>query len=326
MNTAIRGLLAVALGAGLAAPAAAQAIFAIGTNPQGTLGYSTGVAISKVLSEKSAVRAQPQPVGGSSTYLPMVDRKNLDFGFANVAETVWAHKGEEAFKGQPNQNLRLVFVTYPISIAMAVPHDSKYKTVADLKGARGPSEYTAQTIFRTLQEAMLANGGLSTADLQTTPVRNFVDAMKLVGAGRLDTALVGVATGIAQEIHATLSRRGGLRHLPIDTSPAAIERMRAIMPGSYAAEIKPAGNMPGIREPMPTMTYSNFMVAGAHVPDDAVYEITKTLHANKEALTASFALMRDFDPARMNEEHPVPYHPGAIRFYQEIGQWPPKPR
>lgn len=326
MKTAIRTFLTAVAGMGLATAAAAQDIYAIGTNPQGTLGYSTGSAIAKVLSEHAGIRAQPQPVGGSSTYLPMVNRGNLDFGFANVAETLWAYKGEEAFKGQPNPNLRQVFVTYPISIAMSVAYESRFKTVADLKGARGPSEYTAQTIFRTLQEAALATAGLSTADLETTPVRNFVDAMKLVGAGRLDTAITGPATGIAQETHSNLSRRGGLRHLPIDTSPEAIERMRAIMPGSYAEVISPAPNMPGVREPIPAVTYSNFMMAGAHVPEDAVYRILKTLHANKPALVEAFAVMRGFDPDRMNEAHEVPYHPGAERFYREIGQWPPKPR
>jgi uncharacterized protein len=326
MKTAIRVILAAAAGMGFAATAAAQSIYGIGTNPQGTLGYSTATAISKVLSEKSGIRTQPQPVGGSSTYLPMVNRGNLDFGFANVAETLWAYKGEEAFTGQPNPNLRQVFVTYPISVAMSVAYDSPYKTIADLKGARGPSEYTAQTIFRTLQEAALATAGLSTADLQTTPVRNFVDALKLVGSGRLDTAITGPATGIAQETHSALSRRGGLRHLPIDTAPESIERMRAIMPGAYAEVIKPAPNMPGVREPIPAVTYSNFMMAGAHVPEETVYQVLKTLHANKPALVEAFAVMRGFDPDRMNEAHEVPYHPGAERFYREIGQWPPKAR
>jgi TRAP-type uncharacterized transport system substrate-binding protein len=34
--------------------------------------------------------------------------------------------------------------------------------------------------------------------------------------------------------------------------------------------------------------------------------------------------MDRFNPARMTTDIGVPYHPGAIRYYREIGQWPPK--
>jgi TRAP-type uncharacterized transport system substrate-binding protein len=49
------------------------------------------------------------------------------------------------------------------------------------------------------------------------------------------------------------------------------------------------------------------------------------LHGNKDALAASFPALRDFDPKRMAKDTaPVQFHPGAIKFYQEVGQWPPK--
>ena len=60
------------------------------------------------------------------------------------------------------------------------------------------------------------------------------------------------------------------------------------------------------------------------MPDDVVYNIVKTLHDSKDELVKGQPVFRNFDPNAMNEEIGVPWHPGAIKFYKEIGQWPPK--
>jgi len=43
-------------------------------------------------------------------------------------------------------------------------------------------------------------------------------------------------------------------------------------------------------------------------------------------LLAASPAMRSFDPNAMSEDNVVPYHPGAEKYYKEIGQWPPKKR
>jgi TRAP-type uncharacterized transport system substrate-binding protein len=50
------------------------------------------------------------------------------------------------------------------------------------------------------------------------------------------------------------------------------------------------------------------------------------MHESKDALGAGFAALRGFNPNRMTKDtSPAQFHPGAIKFYQESGQWPPKP-
>ena len=61
------------------------------------------------------------------------------------------------------------------------------------------------------------------------------------------------------------------------------------------------------------------------MPADTVYKVLKAMHDNKSALVASFAGMNGFDPDLMARKHPsAKFHEGAIRFYKELGQWPPK--
>jgi hypothetical protein len=58
---------------------------------------------------------------------------------------------------------------------------------------------------------------------------------------------------------------------------------------------------------------------------ELIYQIAKTLHDNKPALEQVAGPLHLFDPDNMAKAYDhVSYHPGAIKFYQEIGAWPPK--
>src|SRR3546814_15549388 len=66
-----------------AQPARAQQPLGIGTMGQGTLGYAMGAAIATVLQEKAGLSARIQPSSGTSSYLPLINSGELDFGIAN---------------------------------------------------------------------------------------------------------------------------------------------------------------------------------------------------------------------------------------------------
>jgi len=49
------------------------------------------------------------------------------------------------------------------------------------------------------------------------------------------------------------------------------------------------------------------------------------MHDSKDDLAASFPALKQFSPEHMAKVFPgVQFHPGAIKYYTEIGQWPPK--
>jgi TRAP-type uncharacterized transport system substrate-binding protein len=67
------------------------------------------------------------------------------------------------------------------------------------------------------------------------------------------------------------------------------------------------------------------VLANDKVADDVVYKLTKLMHDNKKELAANFGALGGFDPGRMAKDMgPVKFHPGAIKYYTEIKQWPPK--
>jgi TRAP transporter TAXI family solute receptor len=309
------GLVSAAVAA-FAAGASAQT-YGVGTNPQGSLFYATGAAISKVMVEKAGLNFRVQPYAGSSTYMPLINAGKLAFGMANAGEAAFAYSGSQLYK-RPNPNIRQVAVTFDANSGFGVRADSDMKTVADLKGKKVPTEFTSGRIFHYLTSMQLATAGLTVKDVNGVPTPNFVTAIKAFMAGRLDAAYFPLNSGIAKQAMATV--KGGWRYLAMDCSHEAEKKMQAIVPPAFIGRARPGKNATGVvNDPQCFIDVPFTLVAGAHVPEAVVYKVVKTMYANKKALAASMGAFNRFDPQKMARKHPNPYHPGAIRAYKELG-------
>ncbi|MGE0628622.1 MAG: TAXI family TRAP transporter solute-binding subunit, partial [Hyphomicrobiaceae bacterium] len=142
------------LATALAAPASAQQIRVIATNPQGSIYFASGSVIGKLMNDQLKMQVRVQPLGGSSNYIPLINRGEADFGLSNVDDAATSYKGEGNFR-QPNPNIRLMTVAFPLTLGIMVANDSNIKKLEDLKGKRLPSGYNAQTTGRVLQRALL---------------------------------------------------------------------------------------------------------------------------------------------------------------------------
>ncbi len=316
-------LIAAAAAAAIAsaAPASAQ-LYGLGTGKQGFFTYSAGAAIAKTASDHG-LALRIQPYGGTSAYVPAVNAKEIEFGLANELETNYAVTGTVIYKDKPQPDVRAVAILTPLYSVFYVRKDSPIKTIADLKGKRVPTEYVSQKVLDVLVHGTLANGGLTYNDIKKVPVPNVVGGANDFAEGKADTFMFALGAGAVAETDAKV---GGVRVVPIDPSPAAMARMHKYIPVAYAAKLDPAKGRYGILEPTWVYGYDYLVLANANVPDDAVYKLTKIMHDNKAELVAGFGPLSGFMPDRMAKEmSPVKFHPGAIKFYKEIGAWPPKP-
>ena len=172
-----------------------------------------------------------------------------------------------------------------------------------------------------LTKGTLANGGLSYADIQQVPVPNVVGGASEFEQGKADMFLFALGSGKVAEVNSKVP----VRVLPIDHSKEAMERLRKFIPVAYATELKPGKGRTGLDEPTWVYAYDYLVLANDKVADDVVYKLTKLLHDHKAELAANFGALNGFDPKRMSKDMgPVKFHPGAIKFYKEIGEWPPK--
>jgi TRAP transporter TAXI family solute receptor len=311
----------VAAVAGFATAAEAQ-VRVIASNPQGSVFYAASAALGKLLDEKLKMQVRVQPMGGSSTYIPLLNRGEVDFGLTNVDDSMTSFKGTGNFR-QPNPNLRLMAAVFPLTLGALVPADSPMKSIADLKGKTLPWGYNAQTTGRVLQQAVLASAGLTMDDVKTVPTQSLFSGVDLLAEGKVEAATIAIGTAQVQRANVTLNSRGGVRFINMDSSPEAMARVRKILP-SRPIVIQPAPHTIGVTTPTTILAYSIFFSTHEKMPDDVVYNLVKAIHAGKDDLVKGHPVFRSFDIARMTEEIGVPYHPGAIKFYKEINQWPPK--
>ena len=167
-----------------------------------------------------------------------------------------------------------------------------------------------------------AKAGLTYKDVVEVLAPNVVKSADDFVAGKVDAFTFGLGAGKLKEVAAAV---GPLRALPMDTDPAAIARAKAVLPTSYMTIVNPSPPFPEIREPMPMLAFDMAMHTNADVPDEVVYKVVKAMHDHAKEMAAVFAGLRRFSPDAMAVKYEgLAYHPGAIKFYKEIGQWPPK--
>lgn len=294
----------------------------MGVGRQGFWTYSTGAAISKVASD-AGIRMRVQPHSGTTVYVPSINAGQLEFGLANHLETVYALSGTGLYKGKQQPNLRVVTVIAPLRVTLFVQKDSPIKSLADLRGKRVPGGYASQKIVHLLTRAFLANAGMSFDDVTLVKVPNVVRGANDFAAGKADAFSFALGAGAVSKTAASV---GGVRALGVDPSPAAMARLHKLIPVGYAQRLKPAPHLVGIDRERPIFAYDYLTLAGSGTPDELVYKLVKAMHGGKAKLANAFKPLREFNPNGMvkNLGKGVPYHPGAIKFYKEIGAWPPK--
>jgi len=311
----VRIFAATAALALLTAAASAQTV-GIATGPQATPTNATGSAIAKVVNEATGLQTRAVPNTSNDIAMPGLNRGQTDFAIASIDLADTAFRGVEQFDGRKLGNIRVVAKLFPLNVGIVVRKSSPIKTVADLKGKRYPSEFTAQKGVIKVSVALLANGGLSYKDVVGVPVPNTSRGNEDFIQGKSDSAMLALG---AARLKQTDAQVGGIRILPIDTSPAGMERMKKIMPHAYAYQLK-VGALPGADAATPIMAYDLMLVAAAQTKDDIVYKAVKAMHEGKSKLIAVTPVFRDFDPAKMHTSYPgLQYHPGAVKYYKEAG-------
>ncbi len=310
--------VAAAFGLAAAFGASAQEV-AIGTSNPGSIYHSSGTVIAKLLNEKGGIRATIQPYASPNVFLPAVNSGDIQLGLANIAEWTWAVEGKEHFSGRAMPDLRAVAVMYPLRSAIFVRKNSDIKSLADLKGRRTVDGFTSQKIIIPLLDAMYATVGLKRSDMKAVQVPNVVAGANVFTSGKTDMFFFAIGAAKPREVDATVH---GIRMLSLPNTPQALAEVRKYFPPGYLRLEKPSRANVGVTEPGYSLAYDALIGGSTHTPDKVAYETAKVMYENAKEMGQAFPPFRLFDPKTMDRDAgAVKYHPGAIKFYKEIGIW-----
>jgi TRAP transporter TAXI family solute receptor len=302
--------------ASLFACAAQAQVLGFGSPPQGQIGYNMSSAIARVMAEGAGVQSRVQPYSGSSAVLPLVNSGELDLAVCNVLEIEEATKGEGAYQGRKQANLRVLGVIFPLYSSIFVRKDSPIKSLAGLKGKRIPYGFSAQVTLERIIDAIIATGGLARSDVVPVLVPNVNRGADDFMEGKIDGGFFALGASKVTEVDKTV---GGIRYLPLPDDAKSVAAMKKIMPYAYIKVVNPSPAFVGLDGPTRLMAYDYLVVVGAHVKDDVVYKIAKAMYENKPKLAESFRAFGGWDPQTMNKAMPASFHPGSLKFFKDKG-------
>ena len=293
--------------AALAAAAAQAQTLGFATLPPGSLNHTTASAVAKVMKEKGGMNMLVQPTAGDNVILPMVNRGESAMGIANAPETAMA------IKEGHQTDVRILAVAHTLQTAFFVRKDSDLRTLADMKGKRVALGYSAMRTIDLLTRAMLATAGLTERDVKPVLVPNVVRSADDFASGAADMFFFAFGGPKVRETDASIP----LRVLEIDEKgmPAA----RKITPYGFLTSVQPGPIYIGVEKPMKVYSFDNLFLINAKAPDETAYKILDTLEKNRPDLAAVQPVLRAFSAANGYKKYDIPYHPGALKYYQEHG-------
>lgn len=297
----------------------------IGSNPPGSLFYALASGLAKVISDSAAIQAQVQPFAGTSTFVPLFDTGELDFGVVNAVDMGMVYQGQNLKVGGRNPfphvaSSRLIMRGSPLRSSLLVKKDSPIKTIADVKGKRVTGEYPAQLAVWYNVFGALSNGGLTWNDVKVVPVPAVNEGVDALVQGRAEVSTHAIGTAKVREADAAV----GVRYIPLDCSKLGEQRIKKAVPGYYLSTVK-AGSSTGIVEDTCAYTYDIYLVGHAKLPDAVVRSVLQAIWVNIDKLPQFHPGFSEWTKARaVDPEVTLPYHPAAIRYFKDAGAWPAK--
>jgi len=298
----------------------------VGTNPAGTVFYALAGGLASVISSAAPFQAVIQPYTGTSTFLPLLDNGEIDFGIINAVEMNLAYQGAARFKVAGRNplphvpNSRLIMRGSPLQVSLVVKKDSTIKTVHDVKGKRVTGEYPANIAIWFHVYTGLANGELTWNDVKIVPVPAVNDGVDAVVQGRADVSNHAIGAAKIKEADASV----GVRFVSLDCSPQGEERVKKAVPGYYVTTIK-SGSSTGVVGDTCVLTYDIYLVGHKALPGQVVQAALKAVWDNVDKLPPLHANFKDWTRERAaSADVTIPYHPAAVQFYKEKGTWSAK--
>jgi uncharacterized protein len=302
--------------------------FRIGTGPTTGVYFPVGAMIASVISNPPGSRpcsrggscgvpnliAVAQATQDSVERLGNIADGSIESALVQSDVAYLAYAGKGPFARSKVGNLRAIAKLYPEYLHVVASGDLKIRSFADLKGRRigldsdgSGTRIMAQTVFPQV--------GLKVSDMtmRAIGVSSAADQMR---ARRLDA--FAFTSGAPSELILRLADDMPIRLLPISSSVA--ERIaKSGRPGLFPGVI-PAGLYKDVPA-TPTVATDAVWVVAAETDGDLVYELARALWNpnNRRLLDAGHPAGRSMQPAAALDGLTIPLHPGAERYYREMG-------
>jgi hypothetical protein len=262
------------------------------------------------LKEKN-IKVTAESSGASVANAKLISKDDTDFALLQNDIASYAYYGKMMFD-KPIKELLGCMTLYPETIQLVARKEAKIKSVKDLKGKRVSIGPLGSGTTENAKQ-ILAAWGMSVDDIQAQQLKTQQAADYMVD-GRLDAYFATTAVGAAVIIDTAV-------RVPVVIVPVKGRNAKKLMKeyAFYAKDKVPTGIYKGIDKPVETVAVMAMMVARADLEDDIVYAIVKATYEDLEQVKKAHAKFKGIDVKKSQMGMSVPLHPGAERYFKEVG-------
>ncbi|MDX2006410.1 MAG: TAXI family TRAP transporter solute-binding subunit [Meiothermus sp.] len=298
--------------------ASAQTFITIGSGSTTGVYFPIATGIARIINEADnlGIRANARSTGGSVFNINAIGSGELQMGLVqnDIAAYAFNGSGIAAFDGRPVKNFRSIGILYPEVVHALAREAARINTIRDLRGKRvvvGDVGSGTEQNTRQVLEAY----GLKFDDLAQVIRVPPAQGVALLQDGRADAMFFtgGLGAAAIQQAAQTID----LRIVPVEFG--VIDDLAKKYPFYVGFNI-PSGVYKGVEVVTPSVAVRSMLVVAESLSADVVYNFTKAVFGNDANFKAVHPnLARYFSRTTAVRNLPVPLHPGAERFWKEVG-------
>lgn len=329
MKKVLAMILSLVMVAAIATSACAlDADLIFGTQETGTGGYTYATAIQSVIEKIDGVQVSLTSNSSGNVSSPvLIEEEEADLVLSNSAPAKWAKEGGIESANVPEcpsiaaiaGGLGNDFIN--VMFTQKFVDETGITTVEELVAQKYPVKLVIKkngSFGELAAEKLLAAFGLTLDDIVA-----WGGQVEKTGGGQIkdglqddlyDMTIDHIAAGQANTTELCIN------HKMFDVQ-LADETLEKLCEMGYDYVTVPAGTWNGQDTDIKTVGSQQVILVSENMDEEVAYEITKALCENKDALAEVSATLGYFNPetAGALSVTGCPLHPGAARYYQEMG-------
>ncbi|MCD5324649.1 MULTISPECIES: TAXI family TRAP transporter solute-binding subunit [Pontibacillus] len=279
----------------------------------GTTGtyYPLGGTFAQVMNENvDGVEVSAQSAGASVENMKSLSKGEAELAFVQTDIAAYAAEGKLMFEDNQVDNVQAIGTLYPETIQIVTTKDSGIESIEDLKG-KTVSIGALGSGTAANAENILDIHGITLDDIKKRDLA-FGESTSGIQDGSIDAAFItsGTPTGAVESLAATTD----VKIVPI--ADDKIDELIKEYPYYAKDEIK-AETYSKVDEPVTTVAVQAMLVASKDLSEDLVYDLTKALFENTDAISHAKGEFITADSAL--DGVGIDVHPGAQKYFDEKG-------
>ena len=273
--------------------------------------YAVGGVLKTVLDSKLTLSTlNVASTGASVANVNMITDGEAQMASLQSDVINYAHEGTGQFEGAPEDNALWVAGIYNETVQILAKPG--INSVADLKGKTVcVGDVGSGTEINAWQ--VLGAAGLTKDDI-TAVNGSFQDGVDQLKDGKIDAAFTVAGAPTTAIVDYATTNTLNLVSLTEDELAA----IQAEYPFLIRDDLK-AGTYTGQDSDVTCVAIQATLVASEELSEDVVYEFVKAMFDNQADLEAGHAKFAFLDPTSASAGATVPLHPGAEKYYKEVG-------